>query len=275
MRGHSARPYRRHARLLYCVFSWGLAALSHAKPLFLLALRLLTRRRHSVKGHILPLNAPVGRPEQDALGREVLARLIEESTAVAAMNECMCRAVGGCKEYPVDLGCLVLGSEAARVHPGLGREVGREEAMAVVDRAIGLGLTPMVIHFKGDSVLWSLDHRRMLTVCFCCPCHCLIRQSAGKRASSRGITGLPGVAVALDLRKCAGCGRCAGACFTGALTIEGGRVRIDRARCVACGRCAMACARGALTVDLEGDFDAGPVIREYESRTEADSVFRS
>lgn len=175
------RPYRRYAYALYRIFSWGLATLSRVKPLFLLALRILTHRKQSVKGHILPMNAPVGQPEQEALGREVLERLISESTAVALMNECMCRSVGGCEKYPRELGCLVLGNEALRVHPSLGREVSREEALKHADRALSLGLTPMVIHFKGDSVLWSLDHRRMLTVCFCCPCHCLIFKAMKKR----------------------------------------------------------------------------------------------
>lgn len=269
------RPYKRHARVLYGFFSTALSALSHVRPLFLLALRVLTHRKQQVTGRILPMNARIGRPEQAALGRDVLAELIAHSTAIGAMNECMCRAVGGCTDYPKDIGCLVLGSGALALHPGLGRSVTRQEAMAAVDRALACGLVPMVIHLKSDALLWSLDHKKMLTVCFCCPCHCLIRQAMGKNGSgaARHVTGLPGVAVSLDAAKCTGCGRCAAACFTGALSIENGKAAIDGARCVACGRCTMACRSGALAVDADPGYDAGPVLREFEQRMDGNSVF--
>jgi len=45
--------------------------------------------------------------------------------------------------------------------------------------------------------------------------------------------------------RCAGCGRCAGACPQGAISMDGGRVRTDRGACTACGDCAAVCSRGA------------------------------
>lgn len=266
---------KRHAKVLYRLFSWGLTVLSPVKPLFRFVLRVLTHQKHAMKGHILPLNVKLGQPEQSALGRDVLKELIERSTAIGAMNECLCRTVGGCTEYPADFGCLVLGDAVLSLHAGLGHAISREEALQRVDRALALGLVPMVIHFKNDAVLWSLNHSRMLTVCFCCPCHCLIRQAIGQRQNvhSHNVTGLPGVAVQLDADKCAGCGRCTDACFMGALTLKGGLPSIDRDRCLACGRCAMACATGALSVAAEGGFEASPLVKEYEDRMEKNSVF--
>lgn len=268
------KRYRKHARALYRLFSWGLSALSGVKPLFRLALRILTGRSRHIRGHVLPVNRSLGEAAQTALSRDVLAGLIARSTAVGAMNECLCRAVGGCTDYPADLGCLLLGDAVRELHPGLGREVSRQEALNRVDRALALNLTPMIIHFKSDAVLWSLDHSRMLTICFCCPCHCLIREAVGSRsAPSANLTGLPGVTVALQPDKCTGCGRCRAACFLGALHMEQGKPAIDETRCVACGRCAMACPHGALTVKARCAVDAAPVAREYEQRTKQGRVF--
>lgn len=268
-------PYKRHAKVLYRFYTWGLTLLSPVKPLFRFALRVLTHQKHAVKGHILPLNVKLGQPEQSALGRDVLTELISRSTAVGAMSECLCRVVGGCTEYPADIGCLVLGDAVQSLHKGLGHAVSHREALERVDRALALGLVPMVIHFKNDAVLWSLEHSRMLTICFCCPCHCLIRQAIGQRKNinSTNVTGLPGVLVRLDPDKCACCGKCTGACFMGALELKGGIPIIASDRCVACGRCAMACPTGALAIDAEGTFDSAPLVREYEKRTEKNSVF--
>jgi hypothetical protein len=179
------KPYKAHARILYRLFSWGLSVVTQVKPLFRLALRVLTGRKRSIRGHILPVNVNLGQPVQSQLSREVLSELIDRSTAVGAMHECLCRAVGGCEEFPKDLGCLVLGQSIHSLHPGLGREINREEAIMIVDRALALGLSPMVVHFKGDALLWSLEHSKMLTICFCCPCHCMMRDAL----SLRGVGG--------------------------------------------------------------------------------------
>lgn len=278
MERHSGKTYKRYANALYRLYSWGLSILSHVKPLFRFTLRMLTSEKREMKGRILPINTPLGSPMQSPLGRDVLQHLIERSTAVGTMNECMCRSVGGCKDYPADLGCLVLGEAANSLHPGIGRAVSRKEALAVVDRALGLGLVPMVIHLKSDAMLWSLEHSRMLTVCFCCPCHCLIQKAlaAQKPSAAQGkLSGLPGAAVHLEESLCVGCGKCASACFTGALQLKNGKPCIDPAMCLACGRCAMACARGALVVELQEGPDAGPALREeYEQSTKGNSVFQ-
>lgn len=278
MERHSGRSYKRYANALYRLYSFGLSALSHVKPLFRFALRVLTSERRELSGRILPLNTKLGSPAQTPLGRDALEHLIERSTAVGAMNECMCRAVGGCRDYPADLGCLVLGDAVKSLHPSLGRAVERSEAMAIVDRALGLGLVPMVIHLKSDAMLWSLEHSRMLTVCFCCPCHCLIQKAlaAQKRPKEprAKVLGLPGVAVRLDANRCVGCGQCVFACFTGAMSVENGKAAVDAGKCLACGRCAMGCARGALVVEAQECVDAGALLREeYGKQTEEDSVF--
>ena len=47
---------------------------------------------------------------------------------------------------------------------------------------------------------------------------------------------------------CAGCGRCAGICGQGALSLSGGRAACDAGKCVLCGYCAAACRDFALKI---------------------------
>lgn len=261
--------------MLYRLLSFGLAIVSPLKPLFRLVVRVLTGHKRQIRGHVLPVNIPLGEPVQAMLSREVLAELIASSTAVGAMDECLCRKVGGCTDYPGDLGCLVLGDAVHALHPGLGHAVDQEEALAIVDRALWLGLAPMVVHFKSDAVLWSLKHSKMLTVCFCCPCHCLLRDALATGGTGDGkLTGLPGVAIAYDRQKCVGCGRCEPACIAGALRMNEGKPEIDRDNCLACARCVMACAHGALAVHSAGEPDADSLIQVYRHRTAGNGVFR-
>lgn len=268
------KPYKAHARLLYRLFSWGLSVVTPVKPLFRLALRLLTGRKQSIRGHILPVNANLGQPVQTQLSRELLVGLINRSTAVGAMHECLCRATGGCEEFPKDLGCLVLGQSVHSLHPGLGREVSREEAIEVVDRSLALGLSPMVVHFKGDALLWSLEHSKMLTICFCCPCHCMLRDALILRGvGGSRLTGLPGVSINHQESQCIGCGQCADVCVANAIRLEDDRPAIDQERCVRCGRCAMVCPSGALSVQAATDANAGELIHEYGRRTANKTVF--
>ena len=205
----------------------------------------------------------------------MLAELIQRSAAVGMMHECLCRSVGSCAEYPKDLGCLVLGEAVRSLHPGLGRAVSQEEAMAAVDRALALGLSPMVVHFKGDALLWSLEHSKMLTICFCCPCHCLLRDVMNlPGVGGSRLTGLPGVTVAFDRQLCTGCGLCAETCVAGAIHMDTGNPTVGHIRCVRCGRCAMVCPSGALKLQITEDANAGQLIKEYRKRTKEKGVFR-
>lgn len=58
-----------------------------------------------------------------------------------------------------------------------------------------------------------------------------------------------GAQVRYDRARCVGCGRCAQACVTGALSLTETGVHIDPARCIGCGACAGSCAGHALTLD--------------------------
>lgn len=251
----------------YRLLRLGVRAVSPVKPLLSLGLRVLLRRPEQARGRVLPMNVPL-QPQQVALSRETLRHLIEGASALAAMEECLCRRVGGCTEYPTDLGCLVMGAAVHSLHPSLGRPIGQDQALALVDRALQCGLTPLVIQAMPDQWLWSLDHRRMVTVCFCCPCHCFVRESMGtlrNPAVLQGVRATPGLATRVDAQCCVGCGRCVSTCFLGAIRIADQVAAVDTGRCVTCGRCAAVCPSSAIAVGAELGYDACALSKEFPS----------
>lgn len=251
----------------YRLLRLGVRAVSPVKPLLSLGLRVLLRRPEQSRGRVLPMNVPL-QPQQVALSRETLRHLIDGASALAAMQECLCRRVGGCTDYPTDLGCLVLGESVRSLHPSLGRAIDRQQALALVDRAFACGLTPLVIQAMPDQWLWSLDHRRMVTVCFCCPCHCFVRESMGRLRHPgvlQGVRATPGLMAHVDAQHCVGCGHCAAACFLGAIHMADRVAMVDAQQCVACGRCAAVCPSGAIAVQAEPGYDASALAKEFPS----------
>ena len=249
----------------YRLLRLGVRAASACKPMLSLGLRMLLRQPEQSRGRVLPMNVPL-QPQQAELSRETLRRLIGSATVLAAMGECLCRRVGGCKDYPVDLGCLVLGEAVQALHPSLGRPIGRKQALALVDRALDCGLTPLVIQAMPDKWLWSLDHRRMVTVCFCCPCHCFVREAMGPMRHPsvlQGVLAAPGLAAQVDTTACAGCGQCVKACFLDAIHMEDRIAAVDTSRCVACGRCAAVCQSGSIAVGASPGYDADALSAEF------------
>jgi hypothetical protein len=264
MRNRDDRP-QPFAPQRYRLLRLGLRAVSPMKPLLSLGLRALLNKPEQVRGRVLPMNVSL-RPEQAALSREALTRLIGNADALAAMDECLCRRIGGCRDYPVDLGCLVLGEGVHAMHPKLGRPIGREQALKLMDRALDCGLTPTVLQALPDEWLWSVDHRRIVTVCFCCPCHCLVREAMGRLHNPvvlGGVKAANGLCAAVNASECMGCGHCAAACFVGAVCIQDGCAAVDPARCVACGRCAAVCPAQAIAVQADARYDADALAGEF------------
>jgi UDP-glucose 4-epimerase len=65
--------------------------------------------------------------------------------------------------------------------------------------------------------------------------------------------------------ECDGCGKCARACFAGAIVVEDRMARISDA-CKGCGICAVSCPRGAIKVSVS---DADRMLEEAFHRIES------
>ena len=206
------------------------------------------------KDKSIKIDQSLDQPGEMVLPSQVVEHFIEQAGVRWVMNACICRDAGGCRDYPIDLGCLFLGEAAAGINPALGRRVTREDALEHVRRCRDAGLVHLVGRNKLDTVwLGVKPGDRLLTICNCCPCCCLwrvlphISSSIGER-----VTRMEGVAVAVTDR-CVGCGTCSapGVCFADAVVMVRDRASISDA-CRGCGRCVEVCPQGAIELTIEG-----------------------
>lgn len=216
------------------------------------------------KRRTIQIDEPVeGRQEQLVLPYEVVEHFIRQSPHRWRMDRCICREASGCRDYPVDLGCLFLGEAAQGIHPKLGRPVTEHQALDHVSRCRDAGLVHLIGRNKLDTVWLNVGPGyRLLTICNCCPCCCLWRilPDVHPRIADR-VAKMPGVSVEVT-EHCAACGTCTSesVCFVDAITLTEERADITDA-CRGCGRCVAACPNEAIELRVE---DPAYVTRAIE-----------
>ncbi len=223
----------------------------------------------TTSAHIVPINQVVRSGENLVLPMQILRPLIERAECVAIMNECMCRRGQKCRSFPRDFGCLTLGSAARDIDPSLCRLVTPAEAVAHSERAIRMGLVPLVVHDAVDAWMWGIDFRRMMNVCFCCDCCCDVRIGIRTHVSGfyENIHRLPGLRVSIG-ENCVSCGTCHSLCLAGAIEITDTGAHITE-NCKGCGRCVPACPQQNITLTLDPQPDwVEQMLKQYESRTD-------
>jgi ferredoxin len=201
---------------------------------------------------VIHVDEPVEQPPEMVLPSRVVAHFIEQARYHWIMDICICRDASGCRDYPVDLGCLFLGEAVLGINPKLGRLVTREEALAHVERCREAGLVHIIGRNKLDTVWLGIGPGdRLMTICNCCPCCCLWRMlpQLDPGIADR-VTGMPGVTVSVT-EACAGCGTCTQeVCFVDAIHLDGHRAVITDA-CRGCGRCVTACPQNAIEFSID------------------------
>jgi ferredoxin len=217
---------------------------------------------------IIPVQEAVRGTESVVLPYPLLTPLVERVSTRFLLSECMCRRGENCHSYPQDLGCLFLGDSAAEIAPTMGRPVDAAEALAHVQRAMEIGLVPLVIHAAFDAWVLGIPYDRTLAICFCCDCCCTVRQGLrlGPPAFWDTVVRLPGLTVAVG-PECVGCGACVDACHVRAISLDDGQAHIGD-HCKGCGRCAAVCPIGAITLHLAEDVDVlDHLLTRIEQRT--------
>lgn len=197
---------------------------------------------------------------------------VRKASYRAIMNECLCRKIQGCTDYPLDLGCLFIGPAAkVCVERGIAREATIDEAFAHIDRAKAAGLSPTAYFVEAEEYVWGFrdaDMPNFLEICFCCPCCCSAvrfeQKAAGelKRILHQGM----GWQCVVDTDKCIGCGACVKACPHGRNELRDGKARVMH-ECAGCGQCLTACPQGALSVRKTGE--TKPHLEDYFEKLHA------
>lgn len=202
------------------------------------------------RANFIPVHVDVERPGSVALPGQLVEQLIQESSFRFILHRCLCRSLERCQRYPQEIGCLFLGEGAKEIVSTLGREASVEEALAHHQKALALGLIPLVGRLRWDS-LWLGVKRadQLMTICHCCDCCCYFKLYRVLPAEvAKGLQKLEGLEVRVG-EACDGCGLCVEHCFIKAMTVQDGKAVVGES-CRGCGRCAMVCPKQAVKVLL-------------------------
>ena len=214
----------------------------------------------------IPINQDIQGAEQIALPEEVLDRLIDKASHRVIVNFCGCRIAMGCKDYPAEIGCLMMGESAMMIPEKIREEVSAQEAKAHVRKAIKAGLIPITGKARIDNDIFMIpDEGKLLTVCLCCECCCITRFNRYLtpeilRGIQHPVEGLT-VEVTDD---CIGCGTCVDKCYITAIELKYGQAVIGD-MCAVCGRCATHCPEKAIKLTLDNPNAVDDVVRRIES----------
>lgn len=233
-------------------------------------MRRLFRSLYSETGlqaSFIPVGENVELPSSVIPPREAIMDFLDRASYRALADECICRVGAKCRDYPLEVGTIFMGEGARDLHPTVGRSVSVEEAARHVDRALGMGLVPLVGHLMVDSKLFGMKKfDRFLTLCFCCECCCMFLKNMRYIKDAWPDTVLPIDGVSIEVTDdCTGCGACVPVCPVEGISVIEERAVMDDL-CFACGCCANACPASAIEVTVSPD---SKVLEELRSRVES------
>jgi ferredoxin len=209
----------------------------------------------------------IEQPGSVLLPSAIVDHFIEKASHRWIMDFCICRKGDNCQDYPQDLGCIFLGDAVLKISSKIGHLASKEEALAHVRRARGLGLVHLIGRDRIDN-LWTgaYPFGKLMTICQCCPCCCLFKMLPSLDPLNRSkVVRMPGVKVWVDSQECIACGACSqDVCFVGAIQMSGDTAQISE-ECRGCGRCVEACPQEAIHLTIEdSDFLQKQIARITE-----------
>ncbi|AGI47142.1 Indolepyruvate ferredoxin oxidoreductase, alpha and beta subunits [Thermoplasmatales archaeon BRNA1] len=191
--------------------------------------------------------------DRNVMPSDLVKEVIRGSERIFMMDFCLCRQSNGCRDYPVDKGCIFIGKGTQSIPSKYGHFADAEEACDFIDECDELGLVHIIGRNKLDSIWLHTGNRKdLLTICNCCPCCCLWNIA---RDIDPGISDvyrrLDGVTVSVDPGKCTGCGFCVELCFVRAISVRDGKAELNDAKCRGCGRCSEQCPSEAISISYD------------------------
>lgn len=178
--------------------------------------------------------------EWPVASHEDMRRYVEANEGPFAAVHCICRQgkdLTGepCKQTQERRNCLMIGPAArSTVEAGIGREMSREEMLAMLERADREGL-----------VLQPQNTQAPMFICCCCGCCCGLITEARKFERPADVFQAACVAE-IDAEKCEICGTCGTRCQMEAISDVEGAPRVIAQRCIGCGLCVTTCPSDAV-----------------------------
>ena len=172
---------------------------------------------------------------------DVKTMLLEARTY--SVHDCICRKerdlVGG-RTCRIPLrNCMSFSPTERRPGPG---DIGREEALALLDKTEELGLVHTVSNVRSG----------MSYVCNCCGCCCGVLLGITRWGIEHSVAA-SNYAASIDPELCTACGVCVSRCQVGAISEEDGVPRVEKKRCIGCGLCVTGCPSNAASLSRKPD----------------------
>ncbi|MBA4392557.1 MAG: 4Fe-4S ferredoxin [Desulfobacca sp.] len=184
---------------------------------------------------VIPVGVAVPATTQ-ILNHENVLEIIEKAKTLA-VTKCTCRLTAHKCDRPLEV-CLQVNKAADySLTRGTGKEVSKEEALALLRTAEEAGLIHVTMNKN------QVDH----FICNCCPCCCqtmpiLIKEGIRVIDPSRFL-------AVVDQDLCTSCGACLERCYFGALQInEEEKTVVQAEKCLGCGLCRVVCPIEAISL---------------------------
>ncbi|MEW5734016.1 MAG: 4Fe-4S binding protein [Thermodesulfobacteriota bacterium] len=192
---------------------------------------------------VVPLAAAL-QADTGVLPYAALEDAVRQSRRIS-VAPCICRRESeltghGCGK--LSEACLSFGAAAEYyIENEMGREIGAEEALAILAEADRQGL----VHA-------GVNTEHLSNICNCCPCCCASMKGITEKNHPRSWYLNALFEAAVDPEKCSACGLCLDRCPVSAISLSD-FASVDRDLCLGCGLCAGTCPEQAVTISCRPD----------------------
>jgi ferredoxin len=169
-----------------------------------------------------------------------------------AVRDCICRVqqklVGKGCDAPIENCISFAPVEGAFDHTTVGRAIGKEEALRILQEAADAGLVHSAGNYRDDNHY----------ICNCCTCCCGVLRAVAEFGMPTAIA-RSDFHMTVEEEACIACESCVEVCPFSALAVPGETCVVNDGRCVGCGVCAAACPVDALALRRRAPSEHVPV----------------
>lgn len=183
-------------------------------------------------------------PQHNVSTFDEVTELLRQAEEPFVILECICRKkrlMEGqtCKVTDQKETCLAIGNMARMAQlSGLGREIGRDEAMSIIEQNQEQGL-----------VLQPSNTEKADFICSCCGCCCGVLE-VHRNIPKPLDYWASNFQAKVDANACEGCGTCEEWCQVGAISVSENKQNavVDLNRCLGCGVCVTNCPTQSISL---------------------------
>jgi electron transport complex protein RnfB len=212
------------------------------------------RRRSKTAGfRVIPIEEEV-RDDSEVETYEKVSEIIESSSRFA-VADCICRKEAEMFGRACDRlmeACMMFDMAADYyIENGFGREITREEARGILEKAEEDGL----VHHSSNHL------GKKIFICNCCGCCCKALGHITKHHNPDAIARSNYYAV-VDQDECNACEVCVDRCQVDAIQMEDDVAAVDRSSCIGCGLCVSTCPTEGISLVRKTPDETSPIFAD-------------